>query len=84
MTRCALKIENALWSHIEKQVEDAEVWQEAVALLINLIIWHGIEVVVGLRMFGCYGISQIDVAHRRSFIGTDEVGCHLQCWMNIE
>ena len=34
-----LQIENCFVAHIEQQVEDAEVWNEAVTLGIHLVIW---------------------------------------------
>lgn len=55
----ALKPENALWSHIEEQVEHREVGQESMALLIHLIVGLRHEIGVGLWVLGTNGLAEI-------------------------
>ena len=49
------EVENAFGTHIEEQVENGEVGQEAVLLLIYLIIWLGLEIWIFLRVLGTDG-----------------------------
>lgn len=54
-----LKIEYALWPHVEQQVEDAEVGQEAMLLRKDLIVgtWH--KVGIGKGMLRTDGLAEV-------------------------
>ena len=54
-----LKIEDAFGTHVEQEVEDAQVGQETVTLLIDLIIRTGGEIGIGKRMLRVDGVAKI-------------------------
>ena len=54
-----LKIEYALWPHVEQQVEDAEVGQETMLLCKDLIVGTGGEVGIGKGMLRTDGLAEV-------------------------
>ena len=53
------KVEDTFVAHVEKEVEDAEVGQETMFLLIDLIVGTWNERRVGCRMLGTNGIAVV-------------------------
>ena len=54
-----LQIEDGFWPHVEKEVEDAEVGQETMLQLKDLIVGPGLEIRVGGRVLGTDGFAEI-------------------------
>ena len=54
-----LQEENALRTHVEEEVEDAEVRQETVFLPVDLIVGAGLEVSIGQRMLGVDDFAEV-------------------------
>ena len=57
---CSSEIEDRFVAHVEEEVEDAEVGQETVFLLIDLIIGQRLEVGIGKGIFRTDGVTQVD------------------------
>ena len=53
------KVENTLRAHIKEQVEDGEVRQEAMLLLIHLIVGLWLEIGVWQRVLGADRLAEI-------------------------
>jgi hypothetical protein len=54
-----LKIKNTFVSHVEKQVENAQIGLKSPLLLIHLIIGLGGECLIGDGVFGADGCAEI-------------------------
>ena len=55
----ALQIEDALGAHIKQEVEHTQIGQEAVFLLVNLIIGARLEIGIGQGMLGIDGQTEV-------------------------
>ena len=53
------KVENTLRTHIKEQVEDGEVRQEAMFLLIHLIVGLWLEIRVWQRVLGTDRLAEV-------------------------
>jgi len=59
------EIEDAFITHVEQEVEDRKVGQEAMLLLIHLIIRLGLEIRIRQRVLGADRLAKVDFRGRR-------------------
>ena len=83
LTFLLYKIEDAFGSHVEQQVENAEVGQEAGLLLIHLVIAVRHEVGIGCGMLGIDSRSEVGEWCRLEG-WRDEIGCQSDRRMNVD
>ena len=76
-----LKIKNTLWPHIEKEVEDAEIGQETMLLLVDLIVGARLEVGIFRRMLGVDGGAEVGNGasfKRFKMVGAGDTGLNVK------